>query len=1070
MFRFLTPKTDNGKQTMVLIGVAGCFLLSGFAALLYQTAWMRQFSVVFGTSELAIATVLSSYMAGLALGAAVAGRYVHKIKKPVLIYGILEATIAVSALAVPYLLKFSGLLYALVLGGQTELPDASGLGQSLFYLLVAFLVLLIPTASMGATLPLLTKYVVMNKKQIGSRVGMLYAINTFGAIGGTLVAAFYLLPLVGLEGTVWVGVGINFLIFFLASSLAKSIQSKATQEQEILPTSDFRLSFTCRNPTWVLPIMLMSGANTFTYEVLWTRLLSHILGGSITAFATMLASFLGGIALGSAIASRVAKTTNWAFYGFVVTQIAIAITSAVVYYMLDTVAPDISVLESNIGLTILILLPATLFIGATFPFAVRLLAHDETDAARSSAQVYAWNTFGAIVGAAIAGFILIPILKYEGTIKMAVCLNLGLAFMATVMLGGKRSIAISISAVTTLAAVIFYQPQWPEQILRISPLNDARTGEIRFYDVGRTSTVMMIERDGYFYLRNNGLSEASINLKGAPPSNHNQVMLSTLPVLARPEARDMLVIGFGGGVIVENAPESVTAIDVLELEPKVIEANRAIAEERKDDPFKDPRVNIVINDARSALHLTEKKYDIIISQPSHPWTAGASHLYTREFMQLAHKHLTDDGVFLQWMNINFVNTRLLRSLCQTLLDVFPYVRVYYRTPNVFFFLGSDEPLEIEKNLAATGIPLTGNRQYFLERGVSGAEDLLLSLVLDDSGIKEFVRNAPVITDDVNLMATHSIILNKQDPSLPYKMIKVLYKQYSPLLNTDSWVYEEFPETIKFPYISNQLKFYFSWDIRDKLAEELSRIKHPQALGLAGSILLENDKFQEGRTALLAALKNNPDDQQSRFVLMWLYKDQLSEGTAPAIIADELDNMLPSSRAVLEVWLDNPQRKAETAFRLDNQLAQTKPTDLWYLPASKMRADWRIQRAEATQVKFYAEEALRIVDDAITLFLDIDFFGMRIAASFIAEKPLDAVETFRRMIMLMSQDFNSAKQTGQPYPENRIETNIKRIQSIARGIKQLLDKGEIQRYKVEDIRLQVNVLLKEYQETVSVSAK
>ena len=185
----------------------------------------------------------------------------------------------------------------------------------------------------------------------------------------------------------------------------------------------------------------------------------------------------------------------------------------------------------------------------------------------------------------------------------------------------------------------------PENILRASSIVDRSEGEIIYYDVGRSATVIVFEEDGFLNLRTNGLPEAGTNLKGSPPSKNSQQLLATLPVLARPNTSEMLIIGFGAGVAVEGVPSTVNNIDVIELEPKVIEANKIIGNSRAIDPLKDDRINIITNDARSALALTSKKYDAIISQPSHPWTAGASHLYTREFMNLAKDHLNPDGVF-----------------------------------------------------------------------------------------------------------------------------------------------------------------------------------------------------------------------------------------------------------------------------------------------------------------------------------------------------------------------------------------------------------------------------------------
>ena len=212
----------------VFLAVLACFALSGFAGLLYQTAWMRQFSVVFGTSELAVVAVLASYMAGLAAGAAAAARWIRRVRRPVLVYGLLELGIAVSALLVPLALRAARGVYVWLFGGRPELPEAGLVTHWIFFLIASFLILSVPTVCMGATLPLLTRHVVRRPDQIGRRVGLLYATNTAGAVAGTLTAAFVLLPRVGLQTTVWAGVGVNLLVFVIAVWIGPSqaFQSK----------------------------------------------------------------------------------------------------------------------------------------------------------------------------------------------------------------------------------------------------------------------------------------------------------------------------------------------------------------------------------------------------------------------------------------------------------------------------------------------------------------------------------------------------------------------------------------------------------------------------------------------------------------------------------------------------------------------------------------------------------------------------------------------------------------------------------------------------------------------------
>ena len=217
--------------------------------------------------------------------------------------------------------------------------------------------------------------------------------------------------------------------------------------------------------------------------------------------------------------------------------------------------------------------------------------------------------------------------------------------------------------------------------------------------------MLLLASGNDYYLRTNGLPESSVAVRGSPPSIDTQKWLTALPVAARPDIRDMLVVGVGGGVALEGVPASVASVDAVELEPEVIEANRLISGMRDVDPLGDPRINIVINDARNALRLTRKSYDAIVSQPSHPWTAGASHLFTREFAADVRSHLNEGGVFLQWMNGEFVDEPLLRTLAATLLAEFQYVRLYRPSSRVLMFLGSDAPLDVELELARPGRPI-----------------------------------------------------------------------------------------------------------------------------------------------------------------------------------------------------------------------------------------------------------------------------------------------------------------------------------------------------------------------------
>lgn len=986
-------------RTRILIGVAGCFLLSGFAALLYQMAWMRQFSTVFGTSETAVATVLSAYMAGLALGAAVAGRLVQLIRRPVLFYGFLEAAIAISALLVPVLLSGAGLLYAALLGNQASIPDAAGLGQPLFYFFVALAVLIVPTACMGATLPVLTRYVVERDDQIGSRVGGLYAINTLGAVLGAVVAGFVFLPQLGLRGTVWCGVFVNLLVFVIAVFVARA--SAATQ-QSLLEEGTEAAAPVEQDPafrlTWlILPIMTLSGVCTFVYEVLWTRLLSHILGGSVSAFALMLASFLSGIALGSIVASRFATTRTAAAFAFVVSQLGIAATSMLIYYLLDGYVQAGFGYETSALAAFLVLMPATLFIGATFPLAVRIYAAEAGVAARSSARVYSWNTLGAIVGAAVAGFFLVPLLKYDGAVRIMVMLNLVLAVSAAAMLPTTRRLPLGISVAALGAVAVLYFPPAPERILRFSPMLQAATGDMIFYDVGRTATVLVFEQDGEFHFRSNGLPEATATPLGTPPMLDSQNMLGTFPVLVRPDAQSALIVGFGAGKAVTGVPPTVEEIDVIELEPKVIEANRYVSDQRENDPLQDARLSVYINDARSALALTSKTYDVIISQPSHPWSAGASHLYTTEFMQLAADRLNEGGVYLQWINTQFVDENLLKSLAATILDVYPYARAYQWAPQVLFFVASDQPMDVEREMLATGRPFRDAPLFYLEQGVAVVEDVVAALMLDEQGIRDFAAGNRIITDDFNMMAMESAKVMREGRALTVGKLAETMKPWIPALNGDSWLHELPASALQYSRVVDK---YVSLQVRGlipNLVDALNEARNPQGLLVAGLIRDGEGKREEAEELFTSAVQAMPDSNLAKFALVEPWLRYLGRDAAPEEIAALADSMTGSGRAVVEASKAVAQRDLQGVADLDRPLAASTPADPWFAEAVKLRVDWRSSVSNPELTRQFSEQSWRILDLAMANRQDHEFYAMRIFAASRAGRHNEVVQSARGYI-------------------------------------------------------------------------
>jgi len=926
-----------------------CFLLSGFAALLYETAWTREFAFVFGTSELAVVSVLAAYMGGLAAGAGVAARLAPRVRRPVLVYGLLELGIAASALAVPAAIRAATTLYTLAFGGRPAPPEAGQLAGAIFYLLCAFAILLVPTGLMGATLPLLARQAVRRDDEIGRRIGLLYATNTAGAVGGTLCAAFILLPALGLRNTVYCGAAVNALVFGLAALLARGSGSLAPAPA---PAS---LSAGAGGRSWILALVAFSGITSFSYEVLWTRLLGFVLGGSVYAFATMLASFLVGIALGSALAARLASSQERATRGFAVAQLGIAALSIAAFAAIDAIpslarsigAGGRGSLAANAAVCALVLLPGALWIGASFPFAVRCLARDGADAAAATARVYAWNTVGAITGAIATGFWLLPGLGFAGTLTAAAATNLALAAACAGLARPAARRLVAAAGVGLLALVVF-RPGEPWRLLRASPITGPSSqGEVSFFAVGRSASVLLIDDGRSFRLASNGLPEASIfraDLE-SPGLNLEARWLGLLPVLANPAARSLLIVGLGGAKALEAVPRTVSSIGLIELEAEVVHANRAVGALRGGDPLADPRMQLIVNDARGALQLTNARFDAITSQPSHPWTAGASHLYTREFFSLVRDHLAPGGVFVQWIGLGFVDAPLLRTLVATLLDVFPAVRLYQPAPGALLFLASDADLPMEAHAAQA---LATAPADFARYGLRLPEDVAAACVLGADDARRFAAGAPLNTDDHNLLAARSAGLGSQ--ALFAKGMGRVLADYPPLAPTDA--------SLDLVYLVRRVAATSGPERAGRITRSIGDpVARETALGF---VQRARGQWQAADRSFERALALDPNAAEARFALLEARRARVQQGD-PALNA-LAQGLPPAAAAVVAGWRAEALGDDALLRRLDPELAKATPREAAFKPAALLRAGWRVRSGDPA----LAAEALALVDGVIVM--------------------------------------------------------------------------------------------------------
>lgn len=919
----------------------GCFLLSGMAGLVYQTAWTQQFALAFGASELAVVAVLAAYMAGLTAGAAAGERWLRTVRRPVLAYGLLELGIALSALAVPGALALANRLQVALLGGAAGLPEAGGWVTVVFHLAASFAILLVPTALMGATLPLLARHAVEKDEDLGARVGTLYTVNTVGAALGTLGAGFLLLPTIGLGRTVWVGVGLNTLAFALAMPLFRSPASAPELERSAVPLSH----------RYVLPLMLASSAVSFTYEVLWTRLLTFVLGGSVYAFSTMLATFLAGIALGAGAAARLGRTAQAARWGFALAQWGAAVFSLAAFHFADRL-PRLAQRLSEAGTGTLLagaalsaatLLPGAICIGATFPFAVRILASHASQAGAATARAYGWSTVGAVVGAVAGGLWVLPALRFEGTVLALVVTSLLLGLLSAV-LGRPRLVPLGAVAALTLLAPVLVPPRAPWNLLRHSSMPGRMEGTLVYYGVGRGATVTVLAQGGEWRLASNGLPESAIEGPGTRPSRYAVAhWLGLLAVAARPDTRSLMIVGLGAGKTAENVPPSVASIDVVELEPEIVRANLALADRRGRDPLADPRVRLRLNDARSALLLTQRRFDAIVSQPSHPWTAGAAHLFTREFFQLIRDRLSDEGVCVVWMGQSFVDEPLLRTLLATLHSVFPHVEVYDPRPGgSLLFVAAMRPLRTAETAARA---IQHAPDVWAAQGVLVPEDLVSARVLDEDGVVRVAEGAPVNTDQHNLLQTRSPRLLRSIASGDAAAPRV-FAPYDPIRREAAG--PEGPRLVQ----------RFIRDGRLPRARRTAGAMPPGPARRVAHALIDiaGGAPARGEAALLAILREQPDDRAALHALTALRGEPLMRG-------EDLDGLLPRiaadplAAAVLDGWRRSKSGRLAEVEALEPVLAGAVRHEPLHEAALRLRIGWRL----ASGVPQRAREAIALLD-------------------------------------------------------------------------------------------------------------
>ena len=763
--------------------VALCVFLSGAASLGLEVVWSRLLKLVFGSTTLAITTILVAYMLALGLGGLVGGKFASRLKSGVRAYGLMEVAIGLYAFAVPLLLGLFPELNRSVLGQLGFWPAAF----VRFALVLAVLVL--PTVMMGATLPILVVALARGRSELARRTGLLYGVNTLGAVLGVLIVTFVGFRTLGVHGTNTAAAVLDIVVgllavFVVAPRLSRErVPGGIAEAGELNAGADAAQSSAAATSPgtrrWT-PALVSYGFVGFTalaYEVSWTRALAMVLGSSTYAFATMLAGFLAGIALGAlALRSRIDRLRDpvAVYAGGLVLLGVLALGLCFGLQLLPTAFlaafAELGISGETLvwlGLlaSFLIMLGPTLVLGALFPLLVRIVGKDRSSGA-AVGDVYFVNTIGSAAGAFAAGFVAIPLVGLQMTMAGAIAINFAAAAIVLVWHSrnaGRRGFGAALIIGAASVLVLIFPPAWNAEELALGvyyrsssqldfglpdiPMAGPPREEMTFYKEGINCTVSVHRpaegiEEGGISLRLNGKTDASLS------DMSTQILSGHIPFAFGAHPGRVLVIGYASGITTgATCLYGPIRVDVCEIEPAVVEASHAF-DPYNHRPLERSEVHLILDDGRTYLSSTEQTYDVIISEPSNPWISGCANLFTEEFFAEARWALEPGGVLLQWVQLYGMTDDGLRSVLAALHTSFDYAYGFLADSDStdLILMASDEPLGASDLLEWNELP-EGVRRDLARIRIFSTEELWSLLFLMPDDLREIADGASVVNTD-----------------------------------------------------------------------------------------------------------------------------------------------------------------------------------------------------------------------------------------------------------------------------------------------------------------------------------
>lgn len=791
------------------------FLASGAAGLIYEVVWNRMLLNLFGAGIYAVCAVLTAFMAGLALGSWLLGRASDHMKRPFRIYGFFEIGIGLSALLVSAILKNAGALEGWAYQAFGHSTDASFM-LTLWRFIFAFCVLIVPTTLMGATLPILSRFLVRGRTHLGGHVSALYATNTFGAVCGTFLAGFVLIAAMGVFKSMLIAVGLNLFAGISAAALSEVFEKNhelppATQRDRKKPTATHAWLQENLQLHTVLFSAFISGGVALAAQVVWTRALVFAfdyLKNTTYAFSAMLTVFLAGLAMGSGLISLFIdrQRSPLRLYGALLLMMSVFVQlSLVMVYWADAalIAEPFNAATQELNWMVAVgnvmfqsawvmFLP-TLFMGMAFPVAARVVTQS-SHVGEDVGRLYAVNTLGAIFGSAVAVFVLIPIFGLGGSI-IALGVTYGILSVLVLLTSAssrRMAIVALVMTLVTAGAVYFSVPRDDNgRLTALQPLTTQRDN-IVFYEEGPMATVSVIEHNTkYRTIYVDGVGVAGTD----PVLQTDQKSLAHVPMMLIDDPKYALTVGFGSGgcsysLLQHSRLEKIRCVEIcktmVDQAPKhLTDANHSFWKLEEGLKPEEKRYKVIFDDARSYLRYTGQDYSFISTDCTDLRYKSNANLYDLQYFEACKERLTDDGMVIVWMPLAGLSREMFQCALRTFNEVFPNMGVFFmdNSPTHYVLLVSwPGEIKIDYGRIVERLKEKSVRDDLAELNLDDAAKILSCFITGGDKLSGWLEasGAPINTEDNPVIEFESPKYGYQDKPLIDNLDDLMAIRVSPI--------------------------------------------------------------------------------------------------------------------------------------------------------------------------------------------------------------------------------------------------------------------------------------------------